>query len=84
MKLAGLPNLGLTIIQRLAEVGIARLSSLRRVGPAAAYTRMSVAAGRRLPVCYYLYSLEGALQRRDWRTLSSSDKARLRRAAGLP
>jgi len=84
VKLAALPNLGPTIIERLAEVGIATVSALERVGPAHAYARMTVAAGRRLPVCYYLYSLEGALQGRDWRMLSSSDKGRLRRAAGLP
>lgn len=77
------PNLGPTIVRRLAEAGIGDLVSLRRVGPAEAYRRMTARAGRRLPVCYYLYSLEGAVRGIDWRQLSAKDKARLQRAAGV-
>lgn len=38
---------------------------------------------KHLPVCYYLYSLAGALEDRDWRTYSPEEKARLREQAGL-
>ena len=79
MSLAGLPNLGPTIVRRLEEVGIANRATLQRVGAADAYRRLSAAAGRALPLCYYLYSLEAALQGRDWRALSDAEKDQLRR-----
>jgi DNA transformation protein len=82
-ELTSLRNLGATVSRRLAEVGISDAQALARVGPAAAYLRMVRAHGRALPLCYYLYSLEGALRGEDWRCLSDSDKQRLRSEAGL-
>lgn len=82
--LVGLRNLGPMLCQKLAEVGVHDAQELARVGPARVYVRLVAAAGRRLPVCYYLYSLEGALRGEDWRWLSDRDKQRLRSEAGLP
>ena len=82
--LVGLRNLGATLCRKLAEVGIHDAQELARVGPAQSYLRLVSAAGRRLPVCYYLYSLEGALRGEDWRWLSDRDKQRLRSEAGVP
>lgn len=81
--LAKLPNLGSTVCRRLAEIGINDSRALERMGPANAYIRMVHGAGRALPVCYYLYSLEGALRGEDWRCLSEQEKERLRNEAGL-
>ncbi len=81
--LGRLANLGPTICRRLAEVGIKDRRTLARVGPVGAYVSMVHAAGRLLPVCYYLYSLEGALRGEDWRCLSEHDKERLRSEVGV-
>jgi DNA transformation protein len=81
--LRGLANLGPTTIRRLEQVGIHDRTSLSRIGPAAAYQALCAEAGARLPVCYYLYALEGALRGVDWRSLSVKDKARLRSEVGL-
>ena len=81
MSLAELPNLGPTIVRRLAEIGIKDRKGLAQIGPPEAYRRLSAIAGRPLPVCYYLYALEAALRGQDWRSLSDDEKAKLRRAA---
>lgn len=81
--LAKLPNLGSTVCRRLAEIGVEDSAALERLGPAKAYVRMVRVTGRTLPVCYYLYSLEGALRGEDWRCLSEHEKERLRSEAGL-
>lgn len=82
MTLAHRRNLGPTVIRRLAEVGVTDLPTLERLGPPEVYRRLAAVADQRLPLCYYLYSLEGALRDCDWRALSDDEKFRLRRAAG--
>lgn len=79
----GRPNLGPTIQRHLQAAGIGSVRVLERLGAPAAYQRLCRHAGRRLPVCYYLYSLEGALRGHDWRQLSKTDKAHLCAAAGV-
>ncbi|MBM3740644.1 MAG: TfoX/Sxy family protein [Acidobacteria bacterium] len=81
--LEGAYNLGKTIRARLAEAGIQSVAELRSVGPARAYRRLCERANRRLPVCYYLHSLEGALQGIHWNALPPHEKARLQQEAGL-
>jgi DNA transformation protein and related proteins len=81
--LSGLANLGPITIRRLEAVGIRDRKALARVGPASAYRALCTEAVARLPVCYYLYALEGALRDVNWRSLSPQDKARLRAEAGL-
>ncbi len=82
--LLGLKNLGPTIIKRLAGVGIHSRSDLAGTGAAPAYRLMAAqAAPHRLAVCYYLYSLEGALQDRHWDDFSNEEKSKLRQATGL-
>jgi len=55
---------------------------LARIGPANTYRRLCERAGKRLPYCYYLYSLEGALRGVHWSSLTAEEKQRLRIAAG--
>lgn len=80
-SLRGTINIGSTIARRLRLVGISTLEDLRAITPAGAYRRLQAAhPGKTLPVCYYLYSLQGALDNKDWRELSPQTKARLRQA----
>jgi DNA transformation protein and related proteins len=63
-------------------VGIETKDDLARVGPAEAWRRMQAREpGTTLPVCYYLYSLQGALLGCHWNELPPGEKERLVREA---
>jgi DNA transformation protein len=82
-KLRGLTNIGPTIADRLEQIGIVTVGDLRAVGVAEAYRRVVAAhAGKTLPVCYYLYSLRGALEGVHWNDLPEATKKRLLREVG--
>jgi hypothetical protein len=83
LTLRDLPNIGPALCRRLAQIGIADEAALATVGAAEAYRLLCAHRGARLPVCYYLYSLHGALTGRDWRELSEDEKCRLQHEAGL-
>ena len=77
-------NIGATLHARLRAVGVDSLEDIRERGPGRIYCELSEAqTDRHLPVCYYLYSLQGALENKDWRSLSEQQKQDLRRSAGL-
>jgi DNA transformation protein len=77
-KLYGLPNIGTTIADRLEQVGVITVGDLRRVTPAGAYKLVrDNNPDRTIPVCYYLYSLQGALDGVHWNDLSKSLKDKL-------
>lgn len=77
-RLVDLPNIGRTVAERLASVGIQTPEQLAAVGPVEAYRRLKAAVGdEALPICYYLYSLEGALQGVHWDALPLETKDRL-------
>ena len=83
--LAELQNIGKTVASRLHEIGITNEADLREIGASKAYKLLSQQSpGKHLPVCYYLYSLEGAIQDKHWDLLSEKEKTDLRLAAGLP
>lgn len=73
-----LKNIGVTLSARLAEIGVHTRADLEQVGPATAYQHLNAKAGKKLPVCYNLYSLEAALRDMDWRDLSDEEKLALR------
>lgn len=77
-----LKNLGPSIVKRLDGVGIRSEGDLRRVGPARAYLAMQRRERTRLPVCYYLYSLAGALEDRHWDDLSVKERQALLEKVG--
>lgn len=80
-----LKNIGKTVASRLHEIGITTEAELKKLGAAKAYKWLSQQnPDKHLPVCYYLYSLEGALQDKHWDDLSEKEKKSLRIAAGLP
>lgn len=65
-----LRNIGPTIAGRLREIGMRTHGDLRSVGAVTAYQRICAQyPGKTIPVCYYLYSLEGALRDRHWDAL---------------
>lgn len=82
--LRGLKNIGPTIADRLETVGLKTVGDLKRIGPAAAFNRVKGAySDVTIPVCYYLYSLQGALEDKHWDALSESTKSRLCHEAGI-
>ncbi|WOF73869.1 TfoX/Sxy family protein [Parvibaculaceae bacterium PLY_AMNH_Bact1] len=73
-----LRNIGPTVARRLMEIGVRTRHDLKEVGPATAYVHMSAnSPGKHLPVCYYLYSLEGALKDLHWNDVPEETKRRL-------
>ncbi|MFK7864505.1 MAG: TfoX/Sxy family DNA transformation protein [Pseudohongiellaceae bacterium] len=82
--LTEMKNIGGTVAARLHELGITNEAELRELGAAKAYKWLSEKhPDKHLPVCYYLYSLEGALQNRHWDDFSENEKLGLRKSAGL-
>jgi len=78
-----LRNIGATVAERLASIGISSRSDLAKMGAVEAYRRMCQEhPGRTLPVCYYLYSLEAALRDVHWNDLTAEEKQSLRSQAG--
>lgn len=77
-KLSELKNIGPTIEKRLNEVGIKSKNDLKRVGPAGAYRRIQQKyPDKTIPVCYYLYSFQGALEGKHWDNISEKAKQSL-------
>lgn len=66
-SLKGLKNIGPTIALRLHEVGVNSRQDLEALGPVKAFLKIKAAYPHKtIPVCYYLYSLEGALRNQHW------------------
>lgn len=82
--LRGLRNIGPTIADRLERVGLKTVGDLKRIGPAKAFNLVKrVHPEVTIPVCYYLYSLQGALEDKHWDALADGTKNRLRAQAGI-
>jgi len=82
--LSDLKNIGKTVSCRLHELGVTKEAELKKLGAAKAYKWLSEQTpNKHLPVCYYLYSLEGAIQNKHWNELSEKEKQKLRHDAGL-
>lgn len=78
IPLIGLKNIGPTIAKHLAEVGVRTVGDLKSVGVANTYKRVRANHPEvTIPVCYYLYSLQGALDGVHWDDLPSEVKAKL-------
>jgi DNA transformation protein and related proteins len=82
-KLKGAKNIGATIEKRLNEIGVFSLADLAQMTPVNAYKNICKQhPGRAFPVCYYLYSLQGALLDLHWDDLPTKLKAELRKQVG--
>ena len=74
----GAKNIGATIATRLQEIGVYTLADLHEMGPAKAYTTIKRNyPDKTLPVCYYLYSFEGALTDTHWNDIPDVRKEEL-------
>jgi DNA transformation protein len=82
-NLKELRNIGKRIVVRLNEVGIFSVSDLRRVGAVGAYRMIKEKRpNETLPVCYYLYSFEGALTDKHWGEIGEQRKQQLKAQIG--
>ena len=77
-ELSRLKNIGPTIEKRLNGIGINSKKDLQKIGPTKAYQKIKQKnSGKIIPVCYYLYSLQGALEGKHWDSISEKTKKRL-------
>ena len=78
-----LKNLGKTIISNLNKIGINTKKDLERVGAVGVYKKITNRfPNKTWPVCYYLYSIEGALMNKHWNKIGEKKKQELLRAVG--
>lgn len=78
-ELTDLMNIGTKIASRLQHVGIRNEADLRRAGPVKAHRMIGDAFPEEtLPVCYYLYSFEGALRDLHWDEIGADRKKKLK------
>lgn len=79
-KVEDLRNIGSTIASRLNEIGVYTEEDLRSLGAIEAHQRIREKYPEKtLPVCYYLYSFDGALEDVHWDDLPESRKKFLRK-----
>ena len=77
-ELSRLKNIGPTIEKRLNEINVYTRADLERIGPAKAYQWICRNyPNQTIPVCYYLYSLQGALMHIHWDKLPKKLKDQL-------
>ncbi|HEB93244.1 MAG TPA: competence protein TfoX [Gammaproteobacteria bacterium] len=80
-SLTELKNIGAKIAGRLNEAGIFSEEELRFYGAAEAHKMIKENhPNETLPVCYYLYSFEGALCDRHWDDIGERKKQELKNA----
>ena len=78
-NLKGAKNIGATIEKRLNEIGVFSLADLAQMTPVKAYQSICKQnPDKTFPVCYYLYSLQGALLDLHWNDLPTELKIELR------
>ena len=78
--LTELKNIGKKIAKRLNEVGIITENELRKVGAVEAHKKIKEKyPDETLPVCYYLYSFEGALKNKHWDAIGEKRKRDLKK-----
>jgi len=79
--LKGAKNIGPTIANRLYEIGVYTLADLKQMGAEKAYLKIKANfPDKTLPVCYYLYSFEGALLDIHWNDVPEERKKELLKA----
>lgn len=82
-SLIGAKNIGSTILKRLNDIGVYSLADLVEITPVKAYQKIcDQNPGKTFPVCYYLYSLEGALLDMHWDDLPQDLKKNLLKQVG--
>jgi DNA transformation protein len=78
-KLTDLKNIGKKIAGRLNEVGVFSENDLRKIGSVKAHRTIKMKyPNETLPICYYLYSFEGALRDKHWDDIGAKKKRELK------
>lgn len=78
-ELTQLMNVGEKLAVRLNEIGVFNEDELRAVGSVGAHKKIKVNyPDETLPVCYYLYSFEGALCDKHWNEIGEARKRELK------
>ncbi|MBX2816617.1 MAG: TfoX/Sxy family protein [Saprospiraceae bacterium] len=77
-KVSALRNIGQTIERRLQNIGIHTMADLANIRPVQAYLKLQAKSDSPLPICYYLYSLQGALMDTHWDQIPGEIKKSLR------
>lgn len=84
-KLTDLKNIGKKIAGRLNQAGIFSEEDLRQAGAVGAHRMIKEKhPNETLPVCYYLYSFEGALSDKHWNEIGEHRKKQLKAQADYP
>ncbi len=82
-KLTNLKNIGNKIAGRLNEVGIFSEEELVFYGAVETHKMIKINfPDETLPVCYYLYSFEGAIRDVHWNEIGEGTKEKLTKAIG--
>ncbi|MBI9077840.1 MAG: TfoX/Sxy family DNA transformation protein [Desulfatibacillum sp.] len=82
-KVEELQNIGNTIAKRLNHIGVYTEDDLRAIGPVEAHSKIRDAfPSARLPLCYYLFSFEGALRGKRWDSIGEKRKKELKELLG--
>lgn len=77
--LTNLKNIGKKIAVRLNGVGIFSKADLKLIGAVGAHRLIKqMHPNETLPVCYYLYSFEGALTDKHWNEIGEQRKRQLK------
>ena len=83
IRLNELKNIGKTIEKRLNEIEIYTKEDLENTGPVEAFKKIKENnPGKTIPVCYYLYSFEGALTDKQWNDIPQKTKEYLLKKIG--
>lgn len=78
-KVSELKNIGSKIAGRLNQIGIYSKEDLRLHGSVTTHQMLKKEFHNDvLPICYYLYSFEGALQDKHWNEISDRRKQELK------
>jgi len=73
-------NIGSTIEKQLNEIGVFSLKDLIKLTPVKAYKKICKSnPGKTFPVCYYLYSLQGAIMDLHWNDIPEEIKLNLKK-----
>lgn len=82
-SLIDLKNIGKKLASRLNEIGVFSEDELRHVGAVGAHQMIKEKYPEEtLPVCYYLYSFEGALIDKHWNEIGEQKKKQLKSQLG--
>ncbi len=74
-QLTQLANIGPGIARNLESVGIHTKQDIAKVGPVNIYRKLQQKYPKKnWPVCYYLYSLQGALTNTHWDDIPENKK----------